>query len=128
MSKKNFIGKVSLFILGEVMVFGFIVLLQFVSLHEHLVGFIFTLIAMHLGIVSFILSKKLFKTDIKLTKYYIIEYIMLACFLPFLFIAIFKVSIDPNIKLWIVIDMTIVVTIISIINDYFFIKKININK
>lgn len=127
MSKKNFIGKVSLFILGELIVFGFILLLQFVPAHEHLVGFIFTLIAMHLGIVSFLLSKKLFKTDIKLTKYYVIEYIMLGCYLPFLFMAIFKVPIEANLKLWIVVGMTIVVTIISIINDYFFIKKISIN-
>lgn len=127
MSKKNFIGKVSLFIHGELMVFGFILLLQFVPAHEHLVGFIFTLIAMHLGIVSFILSKKLFKTDLKLTKYYVIEYIMLGCYLPLLFMAIFKVPIEANLKLWIVVGITIVVTIISTINDYFFIKKISIN-
>lgn len=36
--KKKKIGLVSLFILGELFVFGFIVLLQFVSVHDNLVG------------------------------------------------------------------------------------------
>lgn len=122
--KKKKIGLVSLFILGELFVFGFIVLLQFVSVHDNLVGFIFTLLAMHLGIVFFILSKKIFKLNIKLTKHYIIEYIMLACYLPFLFLAIFKVPIDRTLKLSIIFALTGVVLIISIINDYYLIKKV----
>lgn len=56
------VGILSLFILGEIITFGFICLLQFVSVSENLIGFIFTLIAMHVGIVCFILSKKIFKT------------------------------------------------------------------
>lgn len=122
--KKKKIGLITLFILGELFVFGFIVLLQFVSVHDNLVGFIFTLLAMHVGIVFFILSKKLFKLNIKLTKHYLIEYIMLACYLPFLFLAIFKVNIDRTIKLSIIFSLTGVVLIVSIINDYFLIKKV----
>lgn len=69
------IGIMSLFVAGEVMAFGFICLLQFVNAKTNLVGFILTLIGMHVGIVCFILSRKLFKIGIKTGIHYIIEYI-----------------------------------------------------
>ena len=118
------IGILTLFILGEIITFGFICLLQFVSASENLVGFIFTLLAMHVGIVCFILSKKLFKTKKKIRMHYYIEYIMLACYLPFLALAIAKVQIDRTLKLSLIFALTGVVVIISAVNDYFLAKKL----
>lgn len=114
----------TLFILGEVITFGFICLLQFVSASENLVGFIFTLLGMHCGIVSFILSKKIFKTKVNIRKHYYIEYIMLACYLPFLALSIAKVPIDRTLKLSLIFSLTGVVVIISAINDYMLAKKL----
>lgn len=118
------IGILTLFILGGIITFGFICLLQFVSASENLVGFIFTLLAMHVGIVCFILSKKLFKTKKKIRMHYYIEYIMLACYLPFLALAIAKVQIDRTLKLSLIFALTGVVVIISAVNDYFLAKKL----
>lgn len=114
----------TLFILGEIITFGFICLLQFVNARENLVGFIFTLLGMHTGIVSFILSKKLFKTKVKIRMHYYIEYIMLACYLPFLALAIAKVDIGRTLKLSLIFALTGVTVIVSIINDYLLAKKL----
>ena len=118
------IGILTLFILGELITFGFILLLQFVNARENLVGFIFTLLAMHVGIVSFILSKRIFKTKVKIRKHYYVEYIMLACYLPFLALAIAKVNIDRTLKLSLIFALTGIVVVVSAINDYLLAKKL----
>lgn len=88
----------TLFVLGEVVAFGFICLLQFVSAKENLVGFIFTLISMHTGIICFILSKKLFRPKGNTRKHYFVEYVLSACYLSFLSLALTKVSIDHTLN------------------------------
>lgn len=117
------IGILTLFILGELITFGFILLLQFVNARKNLVGFIFALLAMHVGIVGFILSKHIFKTKVKIRKHYYVEYIMLACYLPFLALAIAKVNIDRTLKLSLIFALTGIVVVVSAINDYLLAKN-----
>lgn len=71
--KKANIGILTLFILGEIITFGSICLPQFVSMKENLVGFIFTLLAMHCSIICFTLSKKVFKTKAKIRIHYYVK-------------------------------------------------------
>lgn len=122
------IGIFSLFITGELLAFGFICLLQFVNVKTNLVGFILTLIAMHCGIVSFILSKRLFKPGINLKKHYIVEYILLALYLPFLIVKLCGVDIERSLKLTLIFSLTGVVLIISVINDILLFKKLKNRK
>ncbi len=122
--KKSEKGILTLFVMGEIITFGFICLLQFVSASENLAGFICTLLAMHVGIVCFILSKKLFKTKVKIRKHYYVEYIMLVFYIPFIVLAIAKVPIDRTVKLPIIFSLTGVCVIISAINDYMLAKKL----
>lgn len=117
-------GIMTLFVLGELFVFGFILLLQFVSAKENLFGFIMTLIGMHVGIVFFILSKRLYKVGREFKKHYIVEYIMLACFLPMLFLKIFDVEINRTVKLTIVYVLTGIAVVVSIINDIILARKL----
>ena len=88
----------TLFVLGEVVAFGFICLLQFVSAKENLIGFIFMLIGMHMGIICFILNKKLFRPKVNTRKHYFVEYVLSACYLSFLSLALTKVSIDHTLN------------------------------
>lgn len=117
-------GVMTLFTLGEIFVFGFICLLQFVSVKANFAGFIMTLIAMHCGIVMFILSKRLFKVGKEFKKHYIAEYIMLACYLPFLFVKLAGVEIDRGIKLPLIFTLTGIVIILSIINNIYLAKRL----
>ena len=123
-NKKNLIGISSLFIAGELLAFGFLLLLQFVSAKETLVGFIFTLIAMHCGIVCFILSKRLFHSCLKIRNHYYVEYILLAFYLPFLFLTIFGYEMARETKLIHIYVLTGIVAIISIVNDILLIRKL----
>ena len=124
--KKANIGILTLFILGEIITFGFICLLQFVSVKENLVGFIFTLLAMHCGIVCFILSKKIFKTKTKIRVHYYVEYLMLVFYVPFVIIAIFfkQVQIDRTLKLSLILGYTGAAVLASVMNDVFLVKKL----
>lgn len=124
--KKANIGILTLFILGEIITFGFICLLQFVSVKENLVGFIFTLLAMHCGIVCFILSKKIFKTKAKIRVHYYVEYLMLVFYVPFVIIAIFfkQVQIDRTLKLSLILGYTGAAVLASVMNDVFLVKKL----
>lgn len=110
------IGKLMLFILGELLVFGFICLLQFVDAKERLAGFILTLLGMHCGIVCFILSKRLFKVELNLKKHYVTEYILLALYIPIVIVSIAGVEIPRTVKLSIVFSLTALSVIVSIIN------------
>lgn len=121
--KRNFYLTIALFVIGEIIVFGFISLLQFVSPAENLIGFIFTLIGMHIGIVAFIVSKKITKLPKDLRKHYIIEYIQLIPYIPFIIIGIVKVPIDLTLKYSLIFGYTGIAIVISIINTIFFIKS-----
>lgn len=113
-----------LFVLGEILAFGFITLLQFVDMRENLLGFILTLIAMHVGIVCFILSKRLYKTELNIRKHYLVEYGLLALYLPILILKIVGVHIPQNTKQIIVVAITVFSVIVSIINDIKLYKKL----
>lgn len=119
-------GKLILFVLGEIFAFGFICLLQFFSIKTQLAAFILTLIAMHGGIVCFILSKKLFKTerDKELIKHYMVEYILLLPYLIVLFVKIGGVDIPRPIKLGVVFGLTAFAAVVSIVNDVVMYKKL----
>ena len=121
--KRNFYLTIALFVIGEIIVFGFISLLQFVSPAENLIGFIFTLIGMHIGIVAFIVSKKITKLPKDLRKHYIIEYIQLIPYIPFIIIGIAKVPIDLTLKYSLIFGYTGIAIVISSINTIFFIKS-----
>lgn len=124
--RKAHAGKMRLFVLGEILAFGFLTALQFVSFKENTVAFILVLVAMHVGIVCFILSKRLYKTNLDLKRFYRVEYILLACFLPFLALTIIGVVIPRPLKLGLIFALVAVAVIVSIINDvrlYKFLKS-----
>ncbi|MEG1528697.1 MAG: hypothetical protein RR248_00560 [Clostridia bacterium] len=120
-----------LFILAQVFAFGFIVALQFVSPKEMLWLFILVLLLMHVGIALFIVSKKLFKkVGVNLSRRYLIEYVLLLAYIPFLLIKIiglpFHFEIPRNIKMPIIYAITAIVVVVSVYNDiivYKIIKK-----
>ena len=122
-NKKSEKGILTLFVMGEIVTFGFICLLQFVTASENLAGFICIVLAMHVGIICFILSKKVFKTTGKIRKHYYVEYIMLAFYIPFIVLAIAKVPIDRILKLSLIFSLTGICVIISAVNDYMLAKK-----
>lgn len=116
-----------LFILGELMAFGFICLLQFINVKTQLVWFILTLVGMHLGIISFIVSKKVYNPPKNCRIHYYIEYILLALYLPFLGLKIFNVHIERTTKLILIFSLTFIVIIISIFNNLKFYQKLKEN-
>ncbi len=120
-------GKFILFILGEVFAFGFICLMQFIDVRTQLWAFILVLVGMHGGIISFILSKKLFKTerDDSLKKHYVIEYVLLSLYLPVLFLKIFGITIPHPTKLVIIFSITVVAVMVSIVNDIKLYKELS---
>ena len=124
--KKNLVGKSHLFMTGEIVALGFICLLQFFSPREHLAAFILSLLGMHLGILCFILSKKLFPTsaDVKLKANYILEYILLAPYLGLMAAAIAGVSWNQRVKYGVVFGYTGIVALISFFNTLLFRKKL----
>jgi hypothetical protein len=132
--------KFALFILAQVVTFGFITLLQFQSPKENLVAFILVLLAMHGGIAVFIVSKRLFKkAGIELKKFYGREYYFLLWYLPALFAKLFLPlmtkltfagdSLEYMFKLGFVVAITLVFAAESVFNDvrlYKFLSKENI--
>lgn len=112
-------GKFILFILGEVFAFGFICLMQFIDVRTQFLTFVLVLIGMHGGIILLLLSKKLFTTeyDDNLKKYYSVEYILLALYLPVLLLKILGVTFSYPTKLVVIFSITAVAVIISIINN-----------
>lgn len=126
LERKNKIGKAALFCAGEIITFGFICLLQFFSAKEQTMAFVLTLLGMHVGIVCFILSKKLFPTkeDGQLKVHYWTEYLLLVPYLGLMLIAIFGVPFEHALKLKIVFGYTAAALIVSVINTAFMAKKL----
>ena len=111
-------------ILGQLFTLAFISGLEFVSPIDTLWLFILLLIGMHLGIVLFILSKKIYKKDKNFSLYYNIFYIMLIPFLILMGVKIAKIDINPTLEYGLVFSYIGIVLIVSIIIDVLFYKKI----
>ena len=114
-------------IFGQLFTLGFISGLEFVNPAETLWLFILLLVGMHIGIVLFILSKKLFKISGKYSKYYNVFYILLIPFLALMGIKIAKVEMAPALEYGIVFSYIFIVFITSIILDVLYFKEMKNN-
>ena len=106
-----------LFVLAQVLTFAFITLLQMVDFPI----FLLFLLLMHIGVVLFIVSKKLFeKSGIDVKNFYNVEYLMLAFYIPVLLYKllshIFPYTVNTELKMTYTFAITAAAVIVSIIN------------
>jgi amino acid transporter len=110
--EKNRRLPVLLFILAQTLTFLFITLLQLVEFPLFLVF----LLLMHTGIILFIVSKKHFtKLEISVKKFYQVEYVLLALYLPILFYKIFSYVFLYEVNEPLKLNLTLIITALNIV-------------
>lgn len=105
------------FLLGEVITFGFITLLQFLSG----VWFILALVLMHSGIVMFIVARKRFeKQGVNVLRQFRLTYIVLAFYLPVLgyklLARVFAYAVNETLTTIYVLVLTAIAVMIGVYN------------
>jgi len=119
----------SLFIVGQLITFLFIILLQLLSRNL----FVVLLILMHLGIVFIIISKKRFlKQNLQVNLFYKRLYVLLTPFLPMVFYKLLSYVIHYEVNqnfvfiyTMIVAAITFSLSILNTVKFYAFIKQRN---
>ena len=114
-----------LFIISNVLTFGFIALLQFTPVPY----FFLVLLAMHMGVFLFIASKRGFgKLGIDVKRVYLTQDVLLALYLPILAAKIIAgfgwIVFPPTLKTVLVLSLTVISYIVTACNSVVLYKKI----
>ena len=106
-----------LFLAAIAVTFGFIAALQFIAFP----WFFAALLAMHVGVFLFIVSKKRFQKDgHEVKKFYSLEYKLLALYLPILALKVLSsmeiLQFDPTVKTVLILAVTVFSLAVSAVN------------